>query len=683
MLDNIQRVIYRLNLVTGRFEYISGAARQVFGVDPEQVRDGGMELVGKHMLPGDYAATMARIREVAAEHPGQHVSLVVQYRVTGADGVVRHCHDTVTLEVDAAGKPLAAFGVAVDVSERVLAEASMREKEAQFRSTIEAAQVGIFVLQDGLFRYANPYLLELFGFTADELVDRFGPLELVVPEQHEMLREQMARRAAGEPGKPYELTAVRKDGSQLPVMIYGSPASYMGRPASVGTLVDLSAQKAAEQRVRELADYDPLTRLPNRRLLRDRCIQLLAAAERDGAGLAIVFIDLDHFKRVNDSLGHSVGDVLLCAVAQRLAGLVRKIDTLARLGGDEFIIALPGVSGGGAAEVASRVLESCAQPYPVRGHELTVTPSLGISVYPEDGGDFEALLSNADAAMYKAKEAGRNAFRFYSSEMNDSTLQQLLMESGLRRGIGGEEFVLHYQPLVDIDGGGIVGAEALIRWQNPELGLIEPDRFIHVAEDNGLINPIGDWVLREACRQVRAWQDAGLPPLVVAVNVSPLQFRQAGFVDTVANALATSGLDARFLELELTERTVMNDAELNLGTLSALNDMGVELALDDFGTGYSSLAYLKRFPVGKLKIDRSFVRDLEVDPDDRAIASTILSMGRSLRLKVLAEGVETKEQYAILRGMGCELVQGYHFSRPLPPEELVAFLKKHPFVGKE
>ena len=231
--------------------------------------------------------------------------------------------------------------------------------------------------------------------------------------------------------------------------------------------------------------------------------------------------------------------------------------------------------------------------------------------------------------------------------------------------------------------GGIIGVEALIRWQNPEVGLVQPDQFIHVAEDIGLINPIGDWVLREACRQVRAWQDAGLPPLFVAVNVSPIQFRQAGFVDTVARALSASGLDARYLELELTERTVMNDAEQNLGTLSALNDMGIELALDDFGTGYSSLAYLKRIPVGKLKIDRSFVRDLEVDPDDRAIASTILSMGRSLRLKVLAEGVETAEQYEILRGMGCELVQGYHFSRPLPPEQFVAFLEQRGLIGKK
>ena len=683
LLENIAHVVYRLDLVSGRFEYISGAASKLFGLELDAIREAGADLVGSHMLPGDYESAMARIREAAAGRPGQRTVLSVDYRLVGADGRLRYCHDSMMFDVDPDGRPLVACGVVVDVSEQIMAADAMREKEAQFRATMEAAQVGIFLLQDGLFRYVNPFLIDLVGYSENELVGRMSPLDLIVPEQRDMVREQMRRRAAGEPGTPYELTGVRKDGSTLPVMILGSPTTYDGRPASVGTLLDISAQKEAEMRVRELADFDPLTGLPNRRLLRDRSTQLLAAAERDGSEMALVFIDLDHFKRVNDSLGHSIGDELLCAVAQRLATVVRKVDTLARLGGDEFIIALPGVHASGAAEVACRLLEVCAPTFSVAGHDLTITPSLGISLYPVDGTDFETLLRNADAAMYKAKEAGRNAFRFYSSEMNVATLKHLLMESGLRRGLGAREFILHYQPLVHIESGTTIGVEALIRWQNPEVGLIPPDQFIHVAEDIGLINPIGDWVLREACRQVRAWQDAGLPPLVVAVNVSPLQFRQAGFVDTVANALATSGLDARFLELELTERTVMNDAELNLGTLSALNGMGVELALDDFGTGYSSLAYLKRFPVGKLKIDRSFVRDLEVDPDDRAIASTILSMGRSLRLKVLAEGVETREQYAILRGMGCELVQGYHFSRPLPPEELVAFLKKHPFVGKE
>ena len=679
----MQRVVYCLNLDTGRFEYISSAAAALFGLDADVVRDAGMELVSQHMLPGDFDAVMAHIAEVAAASPGQRVSLTAQYRVLGANGRVRHCHDSMTLDVDATGRARMAFGVAVDVSRRVQADVALHEKEAQFRATMEAAQVGIFVLQDGLFRYVNPFLVRLCGYTEEELLDGLGPLDLILPEQREFVRKQIQLRAAGEPGRPYELTAVRKDGSTLPIMIMGSPTTYEGSPASVGTLTDITAQKDAERRARELADFDPLTGLPNRRLLSDRFNQLLASAEREGSEIALIFLDLDHFKRVNDSLGHSVGDELLRAVAHRLSSVVRKVDTLARLGGDEFIIALPGIRAGAAAEVASRLLEVCATPFSVGGHDLIITPSLGISLYPDDGRDFEILLRNADAAMYKAKEAGRNAFRFYSSEMNVATLKHLLMESGLRRGLGAREFVLHYQPLVHVESGDIIGVEALIRWQNPEVGLVAPDQFIHVAEDIGLINPIGEWVLREACRQLRVWQDAGLPTLMIAVNVSPVQFRQPGFVDTVASALAASGLNPRFLELELTERTVMQDAEQTLDTLLELNRMGVELAVDDFGTGYSSLAYLKRFPVGKLKIDRSFIRNLEFDMDDRAITSTILSMGRGLRLEVLAEGVETQQQYDILRSFGCELVQGYHFSRPLPPEQFVAFLKNYSSSGKE
>jgi EAL domain-containing protein (putative c-di-GMP-specific phosphodiesterase class I) len=309
-----------------------------------------------------------------------------------------------------------------------------------------------------------------------------------------------------------------------------------------------------------------------------------------------------------------------------------------------------------------------------------MTPSIGISVFPHDGDDLEVLMRNADMAMYKAKDLGRNAYQFFASEMNTATLEHLLMESSLRRAIAQKEFVLHYQPLVSLDTGQIVGVEALVRWRHPDLGMIMPDRFIHVAEDTGLINPLGDWVLCEACAQAMAWQAAGLPPLRMAVNVSPVQFRQAGFVEAVAGALASSGLDAELLELELTERTVMHDAEVNLGTLSALNRMGVELALDDFGTGYSSLAYLKRFPVGKLKIDRSFVNDLEVDLDDQAIANTIVSMGRNLRLMVLAEGVETHEQLVLFRGMGCDMAQGFYFSRAVPADEMDIFIREQPFM---
>ena len=559
---------------------------------------------------------------------------------------------------------------------------TMNDQETMFRDTMEAAQVGIFVLQDQRFKFVNPFLARLLGYAEDELVGLMGPADVVAPEYRALVIEQMAMRAAGADGHAYELLVVRKDGSTFPATVLGSPAIVEGRPASVGTLFDITAQKAAEQRIRELADYDVLTGLPNRRLLRERFVQLLASAEREGSELAVIFLDLDHFKRVNDSLGHSVGDELLCEVARRLGSVVRRVDTLARLGGDEFIFAMPGFHTAAAADVARRLIEVFARPFEVAGHELTVTPSLGISVYPHDGENLETLLRNADTAMYQAKDIGRNAFQFYSSEMNSKSLDRLMMESNLRRALVQNEFILHYQPLVNLENGLIIGVEALIRWLHPELGVIMPDRFIHVAEETGLINPIGDWVLCEACRQAQAWCDEGLPPIVMAVNVAPVQFRQSGFIELVAGALASSGLEAGRLELELTERTVMHDADINMGTLSALHRMGVELSLDDFGTGYSSLAYLKRFPVGKLKIDRSFVNDLETDPDDWAIASTIVSMGRSLRMTVLAEGVEKPEQLTLLRKMGCDMAQGYHFSRPVSAEGMADMLRRQPFVSR-
>ena len=558
----------------------------------------------------------------------------------------------------------------------------MSDQETMFRTTMAAAQVGIFVLQDQRFKFVNPFLAGLLGYSEEELIGRMGPLDVVTSEYHGLLVEKMALRAAGSPGPAYELEIVRKDGSHFPATILGAPALIDGRPASVGTLLDISVQKAAEQRIRELADYDVLTGLPNRRLLRERFVQLVAAAERDKEELAVIFLDLDHFKRVNDSLGHSVGDDLLCEVARRLDSVVRRVDTLARLGGDEFIFAMPGFHSAAAADVARRLIDVFSRPFEVGGHELTVTPSLGISIFPHDGYDLETLLRNADTAMYQAKEIGRNAFRFYSSEMNSKSLDRLLMESNLRRALSQNEFVLHYQPLVNLESGLIVGVEALIRWLHPELGLIMPDRFIHIAEETGLINPIGDWVLCEACRQAQAWAEEGLPAMAMAVNVAPVQFRQSGFIEVVAGALATSGLEPGRLELELTERTVMHDADINMGTLSALHRMGVELSLDDFGTGYSSLAYLKRFPVGKLKIDRSFVNDLETDPDDWAIASTIVSMGRSLRMTVLAEGVEKAEQLALLRKMGCDMAQGFLFSRPVSAECMADMLRRQPFISR-
>ena len=557
------------------------------------------------------------------------------------------------------------------------------EREELFHSAMKAARLGIFVVQDGVFKYVNPYFCELFAYSSEELLETSGLVDLVAIEHKAFAADQILQHLAGIVCEEYELQVSRKDGTQFPLLVNGRPSRLGGRPAVVGTVLDLSGQKDAERRIRELADYDVLTGLPNRRLLQTRFVQLLANAEREQKEIALVFLDLDHFKRVNDSLGHSVGDDLLCEVSGRLVGAVRRVDTLARLGGDEFIVALPGVGSATAIEVARRMLDVCVTPYLVGGHELTITASLGISIFPQDGRDLETLLKNADAAMYRAKEGGRNTFQFYASDMNTATLERLLMESSLRRALSQNEFVLHYQPLVSLHSGLIIGVEALIRWQHPDLGMIMPDRFIHVAEETGLITRIGDWVLCEACRQASIWNDDGLAPVSMAVNVAPVQFRQPGFVDLVAGALATSGLAATRLELEVTERTVMHDADIHLGTLDALQRMGVELSLDDFGTGYSSLAYLKRFPVGKLKIDRSFVSGLDTDADDRAIASTIVSMGRNLRLAVLAEGVESEQQLDLLRKMDCDMAQGFYFSRAVPAGDMADLLRAQPFRNKD
>lgn len=566
------------------------------------------------------------------------------------------------------------------ISER-LPELRGNLPESLFRGAMDAAQVGVFIQRAGSICYVNPCLVELFGLADYAGIGKLSAFDLLAPDYRGWLREVKAGIAHSESEDgAREVLCVRPDGGSFPALMFASLLEIDGAPALFGTVLDITARKKDEQRIRELADFDTLTGLPNRRLLRDRFSQMLAVAEREEGEIAIIFLDLDHFKRINDSLGHSVGDELLCQVAHRLETVIRRGDTLARLGGDEFIFALPGIQSAIAVDVARRLLDVCKPPFAIAGHELTMTPSIGVSLYPRDGLDFETLLRNADAAMYRAKDVGRNAFQFYSAEMNQATLERLMMESSLRRALAQHEFVLYYQPLVSLKTGLVVGAEALIRWQHPELGMIMPDRFIHVAEESGLINPIGDWVLCTAARQVQAWLDEGLPAVRMAVNVAPVQFAQSGFVEMVAGALAGSGLEAEFLELELTERTVMHEADVQLGILSALSRMGVGLALDDFGTGYSSLAYLKRFPVGKLKIDRSFVSDLETNPDDQAIASTIVSMGRSLRMTVLAEGVETLGQLALLRGMGCDMAQGFLFSQPVPADVMARLIAEQPFT---
>ncbi|MDQ5903785.1 MAG: hypothetical protein QG592_1317 [Pseudomonadota bacterium] len=443
--------------------------------------------------------------------------------------------------------------------------------------------------------------------------------------------------------------------------------------ANVQLQSEVFERMQAEERVWHIAHHDALTGLPNRSLLHDRLAQALVGAERSASRVAVLFLDLDRFKSVNDSLGHDVGDALLRSVAERLSAVVRDIDTVCRLGGDEFVIVLGAVAGpDDAVMVSERIVETLARPVELMGHAVRASTSIGISLYPEDGRDAHALMKNADTAMYTAKSRGRNNFQFFSPEMNEVAIRFFRLEQRLRLAVENHEFVLHYQPQVDVSTHRVCGLEALVRWQSKESGLVPPIEFIPVAEETGLIVEIGDWVLREACHQLRAWYDAGWPQVSVAVNLSPRQFQQKDLVARVRAILDEAGLPPQSLELEITESSLMHSVDDALEQVQALADMGVRLAIDDFGTGYSSLAYLKRFPVSRLKIDRSFVRDLCEDRENAAIVASIIGLAKTLGLDVVAEGVETASQLAALRGEGCLLCQGYLFSKPRPAEEVAA-----------
>jgi diguanylate cyclase (GGDEF)-like protein/PAS domain S-box-containing protein len=525
--------------------------------------------------------------------------------------------------------------------------------------------------------YWSPEVYRILGLDMQRDPACFETLVQRVPEveRPELMHSFMKLRSEGA-GYSLEHRIVRRDGGERTVFQQAEVLHEQGRLVLLrGTLQDITERKVHEARIEYLANHDALTDLPNRNLLSDRLGQAIVQARRAGQRLAALVLDLDRFKHINDSFGHPVGDALLKAVAARLKAAIREGDTVARLGGDEFVIMLPDLASPDDAEVVvQEVLAKFADPFVVEGHELHVTTSIGASVYPEDGADSDTLLKTADAALYSAKDKGRNGFQFYTRAMGAQVEERAELESALHRALERQEFELHYQPKVDLCSGQVRGVEALIRWRRPEVGLVPPDHFIPLAEETGLILPIGEWVLRTACAQVKAWHAAGYPGLSMAVNVSARQFRQQNVPELVRAVLADTGLAARHLELELTESMLMQDKETVVRALRQLKQIGVMLSLDDFGTGYSSLSYLKDFPFDVVKIDQSFVRDVTNSVEGASLTKSIIAMARSLNLTTVAEGVETEGQLSFLNTHRCDAIQGYYFSRPLPANDLVALL---------
>ena len=641
-------------------------------------------------------------------------SFEVERPMRRKDGSTFLCH-VVAKAVNPAATTEGTIWIGEDVTDRRRAEETTRQLMLQQQAILENASVGILFTQEGGIRHCNARMEQMFGWGPGELIGQSARVFFASDEDYGLFGQEAGPVLLSGNQLDVEWANVRKDGSRLWCRILAR--AVVPGDASQGTIwttEDVSARREAqlalmqaheelenrvaertaelaetnlrlqeevaerqqaEERVMHLANHDALTGLPNRRLLIDRLGQALALAHRENHQVAVLFMDLDRFKTINDSLGHMKGDALLQNVARRLSETLREGDTVSRLGGDEFVIVLPSLDQPKAAEkVALKLVDALAPPIDLGGQELRVSASIGISLFPEDGCDTETLLRNADSAMYHAKDMGRNNYQFFMEQMNVAAAERLRLENDLHRALERQEFELHFQPRVSVANGLACGIEALIRWRHPERGLVLPEHFIPVAEDTGLIVPIGEWVINEACRQGTAWCAAGLPQIPVAVNLSPRQFRQSNLVDTVARAIERHGWPYKLLELEITEGVLMQQTSETLKTLEALNRLGVGLAIDDFGTGYSSLSYLKRFPVDFLKIDQSFVRDIAVDPDDATIVTAIIGLAHNLGLTVVAEGVENASQLDFIRDAGCDEAQGYHIGRPMPAGQLAEWL---------
>ncbi len=618
---------------------------------------------------------LIRERGLTRQH-GEEVPARYEVKILTKKGQERWL-DFTAASIEFEGKP-AMLGTAFDITERKRAEEALRESEERYRDLFENTSDLIqSVAMDGSFLYVNRAWRETLGYSEEETLS-LNMFDIIHPDSRDHCITMFQRVTAGESLNRVEAEFVTKQGRSIWVEGSAFARFQDGKPvATRGIFRDVTEHKQAEETVRHLAYHDALTDLPNRALFRDRLNLAIAQAKRSKQMVAVMLLDLDRFKMINDTAGHKQGDRLLQTVGNQLKGLVREGDTVARAGGDEFILLLPAVTGvEHAASIADRIVQSFRGVRIVAGHEFHITTSIGITIFPTDGDDAETLLRNADIAMYRAKEEGRDNSQIYSADMKAKIAERVVLESDLRHALEREEFIVYYQPQVDIRTGQIVGVEALVRWDHPDRGLVSPIEFIPVAEETGLIVELGEWVLRTACAQNKAWQEAGIPGMRIAVNVSSHQFQRRDLVQTVMQVLNETDLDPSSLEVEITESTAIQDVDHTIAVLRSLRDMGVRVAIDDFGVGHSALSYLKRFPVDVVKIDQSFVRDITIDPDDAAIVTTIITIAHDLKLSVIAEGVETEEQLAFLEKRGCDEMQGFLFSKPLPPAHLEKLLKR-------
>lgn len=556
------------------------------------------------------------------------------------------------------------YTIIKDITEHKKAQNDLMEAEAKYRSLIENSLVGVYIMQDGKLEYVNPRLCEMSGYKHEELLG-LKVSEFIYPVDLPLVNENIRKRFNNEISTiKYEYRAIRKDQSVITFELYGSKIVYNGREAIIGTVIDITERKNTERMIKHMAYHDQLTDLPNRYLLREKLNEAIIASRQNNCHFALLFLDLDRFKAINDTMGHEVGDKVLIEITERLKACVNEKDIISRYGGDEFSILLPESGEQRASEAAQQIITKLSLPVTFHHHELLVTPSIGITVFPTHGENLDTLIKNADLAMYHAKSLGRNNFQFFNEELSKKAQHELDMELNLRKALEQNQFVLFYQPQVNLETNQIYGAEALIRWVHPEKGIIPPVSFIPLAEETGLIIPMGEWAIRTACQQNQKWQEAGYSPIIVSVNISAKQFFQSNLVEIVESALTETGLNPNYLELEITESITM-DVERSITTLLELQRIGVKVSIDDFGIGYSSLNYLKRLPIDKLKIDQSFIRECPRDMNSNTLVRTIIIMAHLLKMKVIAEGVETEEQVSFLLSQGCKEAQGYLFSKPL------------------